>query len=202
MTLAAAMVDVVYPLAGVELPRDHRQALAEALERVVPGLSEWPRMGVHCINLVAGIGRAVLLSQRTRLTLRVQRDQVAALSPLDGATLDVAGYGVQLGRGTPRELLPHGTLYAHLVTTCEDDELLFQSSIERELQALEVSGRAICGRRGVVTLDAAGLTGFSLMVDGLSPADSMRVLEAGLGRHRRLGCGVFVPHRSAAALRA
>ena len=88
------------------------------------------------------------------------------------------------------------------MTTCEDDEVLFQSAVERELQALHVNGRAICGRRHVVTFNAADLTGFSLMLDGLSPSDSMHVLEAGLGRHRRLGCGVFVPHRSAAALRA
>ena len=202
MTLAATMVDVVYPLAGHDLPRDHRQALAEALEQVVPGLSEWPRIGVHRINVVAGVGGTALLSQRARLTLRVQREQVSALAPLDGATLDVVGHRLQLGHGAPRELLPHGTLYAHLVTTCDDDELLFQSTVERELQALHVSGRAICGRRHVMTLHAAGLTGFSLMLDGLSPDDSMRVLEAGLGRHRHLGCGVFVPHRSAAALRA
>ena len=32
-------------------------------------------------------------------------------------------------------------------------------------------------------------------------AETAVVAEA-LGRHRRLGCGVFVPHRSAAALRA
>ncbi len=202
MTLAAAMVDVVYPLAGHDLPRDHRQALAEALERVLPGLLEWPRLGVHGINVVAGVGGLALLSQRARLTLRVQREQLAALAPLDGSTLDVAGHSLKLGRGVPRELLPHGTLYANLVTTCEDDELLFQSAVERELQALHVSGRAICGRRHVMTLNAAGLTGFSLMLDGLSPADSMQLLEAGLGRHRRLGCGVFVPHRSAVALRA
>ena len=36
---AASMVDVVYPLQGRVLPRDHRRALAEALERLVPWLS-------------------------------------------------------------------------------------------------------------------------------------------------------------------
>jgi hypothetical protein len=38
------------------------------------------------------------------------------------------------------------------------------------------------------------------MLDGLSRSAALRVLEAGLGRHRRLGCGLFVPHRSAAAV--
>jgi hypothetical protein len=54
----------------------------------------------------------------------------------------------------------------------------------------------------VIDDDGVPVTGYSLMLDGLSPADSLRVLEAGLGRHRRLGCGLFVPHKSAAAVRA
>jgi len=198
--IAATMVDVVFPLSGVCLPRDHRQALADALERALPGLTAWPGLGVHRVNLVAG---GTLLSQRARLALRVRRDQQAALAPLSGARLEVGHCAVRLGRAQVRELLPHGTLYSHLVAARGDDELEFQASVERELEALGVRGRPICGRRDVVAIDGEGeVTGFSLMLDGLSPSDSMQVLEAGLGRHRRLGCGVFVPHRSAAALRA
>jgi CRISPR-associated protein Cas6 len=197
---AATMVDVVYPLAGERLPRDHRQALADALERVLPGLARWPDLGVHRVNVVAGTGSHVLLSQRARLALRVRRDQVSALAPLDGAVLDVAGHALQLGHAAQRELVPHNTLHSHLVTTGDDDEPAFQAAIERELQALRVQARPICGRRQVTLLDDE-VTGFSLMLDGLSTADSLHVLEVGLGSHRRLGCGVFVPHRSAAALR-
>jgi len=202
MSVLPAMVDVVLPLEGSALPRDHPRALAAALERAVPGLASWPGLGVHRINVVVGVGRVALLSKRARLTLRVHREQVIALAPLSGATLDVAGHELRLGRAVSRELLPHGTLYAHLVTTSDEDEGAFLASIERELQALGVRGRPICGRRHEMMADATGVSGYSLMVDGLSPADSMQLLEAGLGRHRRLGCGVFVPHRSAAALRA
>jgi CRISPR-associated protein Cas6 len=200
--IAASMVDVVYPLVGDGLPRDHRQALADALERLLPWLAGHPEAGVHRINVVAGIGSPALLSQRSRLALRVRREHVGALAALEGALLEVGGHALRLGRPALRELVPHGTLYAHLVTTSDEDELAFQAAIDRELDALDVRGRQICGRRQLVCHDGAELTGFSLMLDGLSPADSMQVLEAGLGRHRRLGCGVFVPHKSAAALRA
>jgi CRISPR-associated protein Cas6 len=198
----ASMIDVVYPLLGERLPRDHRQALADELERVLPELANLPGLGVHRINVVAGNDGSVLLSQRARLALRVRRDQACALAPLEGATLDVGGHALRLGHAVPRELLPHGTLYSHLVTTSDDDEIDFVAAVDRELAAMGVRARAICGRRQVVTHDGLALTGFSLMLDGLSPTDSMQVLEAGLGHHRRLGCGVFVPHRSAAALRA
>ena len=200
-TIAAAMVDVIFPLSGVCLPRDYRQALADALERALPGLTAWPGLGVHRVHAVAGGG--TLLSQRARLALRVRREQQAALAPLGGARLDVGGCVVQLGHAQVRELVAHGTLYSHLVAAGSDDELEFHAAIERELEALRVRGRPICGRRQIVSIAGEGaVTGFSLMLDGLSPADSMHLLEAGLGRHRPLGCGIFVPHRSAAALRA
>lgn len=199
---AASMVDVIYPLQGKALPRDHRRALAEALQHLVPWLADATQAAMHRVNVVAGDGPTALLSQRARLMLRVRRARVADLAPLQGAELDIGGFTLRLGRAaTVRELLPHGTLYAHVVATADDDELAFLDTIEAELAALHVPCRHICGRRQQIDNDGEMLTGFSLMLDGLSPTDSLRLLESGLGRHRRLGCGMFVPHRSAAALR-
>ena len=200
---AASMVDVSYALRGQALPRDNRHALARALERLVPWLADPSQAGVHHINIVAGDGPTALLSRRARLVLRVRRERLPELAPLQGATLDLSGFTVHLGSDPAvRELLPHGTLYAHAVATADDDELAFLGSIESELEAMQVPCRRICGRRQLIDNDGERLTGFSLMLDGLSPADSLRVLESGLGRHRRLGCGLFVPHKSAAAVHA
>lgn len=200
---AASWVDVVYALQGTALPRDHRRVLAQALERLVPWLADPGQAGVHRVNAVAGIEPTALLSRRARLALRVRRQRVPDLAPLAGALLDVGGFALRLGSvAVLRELLPHTTLYAHLVATSDDDELAFLRSIEHELGAMNLPCRPICGRRQVIDNDGERLTGFSLMLDGLSAVDSMRLLESGLGRHRGLGCGLFVPHRSAAALRA
>jgi CRISPR-associated protein Cas6 len=201
--VVASMVDVQYALRGTALPRDYRLALAAALERHVPWLSDPTQAGMHRINIVAGSGPTALLSQRTRLALRVRRDRLPDLAPLSGAALDVGGFALCLGETpTVRELLPYGTLYAHLVASREDDELTFLAAVEHELEALGVPCRTICGRRQVIDFDGTPLTGFSLMLDGLTPAGSLRVLESGLGGHRRLGCGIFVPHKSGAAVRA
>jgi hypothetical protein len=40
------------------------------------------------------------------------------------------------------------------------------------------------------------------MLDGLSPEHALTMLEAGVGGHRRLGCGLFDGHKSAAAVGA
>ncbi|MCE3273209.1 MAG: Cas6 Crispr, partial [Ramlibacter sp.] len=37
---------------------------------------------------------------------------------------------------------------------------------------------------------------------GLTRAESLRVLRRGIGPQRLLGCGLFVPHKSAAAVGA
>lgn len=199
----ATMVDVLYALHGQALPRDHRPALAAALERLVPWLADAAQAGTHHVNAVAGIGPTALLSQRARLALRVRRERVAELAPLAGATLEVGGFTLRLGTDPlVRELLPYSTLYAHLVASRGDDELVFLADVEQELAALGVPCRTICGRRQVIDREGTPLTGFSLMLDGLTPAGSLRVLESGLGSHRRLGCGIFVPHKSGAAVRA
>jgi CRISPR-associated protein Cas6 len=199
----AAVVDLVFSLAGESLPRDHAQPLAAALLRRLPWLADAPDAGVHRINVVAGVGQQALLSNRARLAIRVGRERVPEVAALAGSVLDVGGCAVRLGEAVQRELLAHGTLYAQVVTNANADELQFIQSVERELDALGVRGRAICGRRRVLR-DETGTerVGYSLLVDRLSADDSLRVQQHGLGTHRHLGCGVFVPHRSAAAVAA
>jgi hypothetical protein len=46
------------------------------------------------------------------------------------------------------------------------------------------------------------LRGYGMMVDQLSEADSVTLQRHGLGTGRRVGLGLFVPHKSAAAVGA
>jgi len=187
--------------AAEALPRDHRRLLAAALQRALPWLGSTPGSGVHRLNLSAGGGATALLSRRTRLTLRVPRERAAEVEALAGATLALGAQRLRLGTPQRRELLPFGTLYAHFVAADDrdaGDEAAFLRRIEHELEALGVPCRAICGRRQVI--EAGELTGYSLMLDTLTPQAALRVLHNGLGAHRSLGCGMFVPHKSAAAV--
>jgi CRISPR-associated protein Cas6 len=188
------VIDVQFPLCGRTLPRDHARALSHALRRAAPWLGgDGAAYGVRPVRLVAGTGAEALLSQRARLTLRVARAHGAALAALEGADLEVGGHAVRLGRPVVHELLAHSTLYAAFVVSEHADEAL---------DALGVQGRCICGRAQRLQGDDGPLAGYSLMVDRLSTADSLTVQERGLGPHRAFGCGLFVPHRSAAALNA
>jgi CRISPR-associated protein Cas6 len=202
-TPQAAMVDIGFTVDGVALPREHRLALADALESALPWLSAVPGAAVHQLKLPAGAEAQTPLSRRTRLRLRIPREHAAQAEQLQGRELHLGTHCLRVGAPEQRELLPHGTLYSHFVSIddpADRDEAVFSSGVLAGLAALGVTCRAICGR---AQLDAtAGVRGFSLMLDGLSREGSLRILEAGLGRHRRLGCGVFVPHRSASAVGA
>jgi CRISPR-associated protein Cas6 len=200
---AAALVDLAFPLRGGVLPRDHRARLAAALAQRLPWLGESAGAGVHRLNVAVGGGAQPLLSGRTRLVLRVPRARAGeAVAALAGARLEIGGEALELGSPVQRELLPHRTLYAHFVAAPEDDELGFLAWVDDELRALGVACRPVCGRRQELSADGGPLPGFSLMLDGLAPDDALRVLESGLGAHRGLGCGLFVPHKSAAAVGA
>jgi CRISPR-associated protein Cas6 len=201
--LSSALVDLAFPLNASSLPRDHRALLSAALTARLPWWGQVPGSGLHRINLVVGEAPLALLSGRTRLILRVPRERVRdTVSALAGVTLAVGTEPLQLGQPVVRELLPYRTLYAHFVAAEDADESAFMVSIDAELQALGVSCRPVCGRRQRVRRGPEHLTGFSLMLDGLSPQDALRVLQTGLGPHRALGCGLFVPHKSAAAVGA
>lgn len=198
----ASVVDLVFPLTGRAVPRDYTQALHAALQQELPWLAQEARAGVHPLKLVHGstVGPVGLLSPRTRLLLRLPRERVAAAGALAGRTLAVGEHAMQLGEPHERELLPHATLYAYAVAAAGEDEGAFMRSVAAELQALGVRTQTVCGKRGERPFDGRTLTTFSLMLHALSAADSLRVQEQGLGPYRLLGCGVFVPHKSAAAV--
>ncbi len=193
------MVDLAFAVSGPALPRDHRRVLAHAVDRALPWLASQPGAGVHPLNVSAGGGPQALLSKRTRLTLRVPRARVAEARALEGTRLDLGGLALRVGAVHERALLPWGTLYAHVVAAGDGiDEIGFLQMAGDELSALGITGRLICGRQQ--TLEGGALRGFSLMLDGLGLAGALRLFEAGIGPHRRLGCGLFIPHKSAAAV--
>jgi CRISPR-associated protein Cas6 len=206
-TVTASMVDMVFPLRGTALPRDHRWALVGALSAALPWMKDEPGVCVHDVNLVhgsgaTGTGRAdsALLSARSRLVVRAPRARLPDLAGLAGCSLQVDEFPLQLGQAWARELLPHATLYAHFVASTQGDEAGFLQAMQDELAAMDARCHMVCGKAQRVRAATGEIHGYSLMLHGLSRSASLRVLQRGLGSHRLMGCGVFVPHKSAAAV--
>ncbi|MDO8768008.1 MAG: type I-MYXAN CRISPR-associated protein Cas6/Cmx6 [Burkholderiaceae bacterium] len=195
-----AAVDAVFPIDGQTLPRDHAQALQQALCAQLPWLGTDPLAAIHPIKVVHGNDEQALLSRRTRLLLRVKALHLDDLMALAGLDLGVDGHLLRLGVPHLRELQPHATLYAYRVAADSADEVTFMAAVERELAQLAIGGERVCGKRLGMVVSGRVLDTFSLMLHALPPEQSLRLQQHGLGLHRLLGCGIFVPHKSAAAV--
>lgn len=193
-------IDAVFPLEGLALPRDHAQSLQQALSERLSWLGEDNRTGIHPVKVVHGSEESALLPRRARLLVRVDKQRYDDLATLGGADLNIDGHLVHLGTPHPRELEPHSTMYAYRVAAESSDELPFMAAMIAELAELAIGGERVCGKRHTMVVSGAVLHTFSLMLHQLSPEQSLRLQQHGLGPHRLLGCGIFVPHKSAAAV--
>lgn len=195
-----SVLDVVFPIDGKFLPRDHAQQLHDALCKQWPQLREAAQVGIHAIKLVNGTGEQAMLSRRARLLLRVSRDLATSLLATQEGSLQIDGQTLHLGQPHARDLQPHATLYAYHVAADSADEPAFMADVARELTALGVGGERVCGKRQQMKLGSGVVNTFSLMLHALAPDQSLRLQYHGIGPHRLFGCGLFIPHKSAAAV--
>jgi CRISPR-associated protein Cas6 len=192
-------LDFAFAVAGDSLDREYPHRLYEALRAVAPWLDDEPLAGVHPLRGLTPSADALLFGGRTRMVLRVPETRLEACRQLQGASLG-ASLPLRLGSGSSRELLPYPVLHARLVVTGAEDEAAFVADVERAAAQLELDCELIVGRRGELGIGAQRLSGFSLMLHGLTAAASLRAQAHGIGQHRKMGCGVFVPHKSVAAV--
>lgn len=195
------MVDVAFSLRGGTIPADHGWQLFQLLAERLDWLATEPDAGVHPIRGSRAVAGEIYLGARARLMLRLPRERAEQAFALSGARFDL-GHQVEVGGAHLRPLFAHGTLYSQFVTTGTPDEAEFQRDVSAALEQAEVGCKTICGRMRRAQTQGAEIVGFSLMLHELSPEHSLRMQASGLGAERKLGCGLFIPHKSAAAVGA
>lgn len=200
------VVDVAFAIRCRALPVDHAWALSEAVMAVLPWLAEDPRAGVHTIH-VADSGNGwmrpqapddlLYLSRRTRLVLRVPRERIDDTRVLSNQTLDVAGHGLQVGRGAVKLLSEVTTIFARYIVAEDDNsESAFLDAMHAELLRMGIQpNKMLCGIERVVRTPDRHIRTRSLMLADLSAEESVRVQQQGLGPLRQRGCGLFIPHK-------
>jgi len=192
---------MAFTVSGRRLPRDHSAALWQALRAALPWLDDEAHLAVFPVRAATISGGNLVINRRSRLVLRLPETRIRDALTLCGRTLDIAAEALVIGKAMTRALIPHGTIYAHRVAARDASETAFARQVADELQALGIRGDFITGKRSSVHGEGtAEVTGFSVMLTGLRPEESVRLQIAGLGSHRKLGFGVFVPHRSTAAV--
>lgn len=196
------VVDVAFSLRGGSIPADHGWRLLQLLDERLDWLPDEPDAGVHPIRGARAFAGRIPLGARARLTLRLPRARAEQAYALSGMRMEL-GDGFDVGDAHLRMLFAYGTLYSQFVNTGTSDEVAFYRDVEARLDRAGIECKIVCGKaRRARGARGAEISGFSLMLHGLSAEDSLKLQASGLGEARKLGCGIFIPHKSAEAVGA
>ncbi len=193
------VVDLVFPLAGDELRADYAMPLWQALRTLLPWLEQEHAAGILPINGGNFSGSRMILNQRAQLTLRLPQTRLADAAALEGINLDLDGR-LLLGKPTQRSLRPLPAQHSPMVVLDCENETEFLAECEGQLRGLAIHANVVCGKAQVRQGETVELHGYSLMLHGLSVEHALRLQQLGMGEGRKIGCGIFVPHRTAHAV--
>ena len=207
-----AIVDAVFAISCRSLPVDHAYALSQAIQAALPWFAEEPGAGLHTVYGAAsasgwmrpeGAGALLQLAHRAKLALRLPRHRLGDAAALLGRTLQVAGWPLRVDRLSLRPLSRIKTLFSRcVVLAAAGDEAAFLDAAAGELGALGINpGTTLCGLVTPVATPARTYQTRSLMLAGLTLEQSLALQQHGLGAERKLGCGVFIPHKDIGDLR-
>ena len=199
------VVDLLFKINCPQLPLDNAYALSQAVVAVLPWLADEDVAGIHLIRgaeTANGWQRpedSVLhLSKRTRFILRLPQTRLAAAHALVNQTLNIDGYTMHIGAAHVRPLSALTTVFARQVVTRQDDsesEFTDRSVARLETQGIVVN-KLLCGRLHTLHTPAETLYVRSMLLADLQVEHSVLLQQRGLGSHLKLGCGIFVPHKS------
>jgi len=206
IVVSQTIVDLIFDMNCRCLPVDHAYPLSQAIEQVLPWFASEPQAGLHLIY-GAGSGNGwnspteqndlLYLSRRTKLTLRLPQTCITATQILTGKTLDITGYSLKIGSAKEKPLTKMPVLFArHVIANPTEDENAFLDKVAAQLQEMGIDCRkALCGKSHRLKKPETDVFTRSLMIADLKPQDSITLQQQGLGGGRKMGCGLFVPHK-------
>ena len=199
------VVELVFRLGCSSLPLDHAYALRVVLERALPWFATEPRAtayiayGAESSNgwvRPEGDGAVIQLSRRARLNLRLPRQHVERAMRLVGSTLDIDGHSCVIRESKVRPLSAHATLFSRHLAPAAGEEAFLNNAAGMLAELGVRPPKMMSGLSRVIRTPRHAIETRSLMIDGLKPWESVLVQQRGLGEHRKLGCGIFLPHKS------
>lgn len=208
------VVDLSFAISCKCLPLDHAYALSTALQAALPWIADEEMAGIHLIHGAESgngwyrpqdSGDAVIhLSRRTRMTLRVPKERIEAARALEGTLLDIAGNRLEVGGAAVKQLSALSTLFArHVVMPdAELSEAEFLQSVVDEMRTLGIRvNKILCGRAHDLAMPEGVVHTQSVMVADLEPEQAVALQQKGIGPGRKMGCGLFLPHKGIKAVK-
>lgn len=205
-TTSQTVVDMAFNINCRVLPVDHAYALSQAIQQALPWFNIESQAGLHLIHGAESgngwyraeeVGDNLYLSRRTKLILRLPRSRITDAQSLKGIILDIAGYPLQIGQATEKPLTKNAVLFArHIVADLAQDEETFLDRVVKQLLLQGIHCRkALCGKTHSFKIPNSTLFTRSIMLADLTAEESIILQEQGLGEGKKMGCGLFIPHK-------
>jgi CRISPR-associated protein Cas6 len=191
-------VDLAFRLTGTKVPVDHGYALYSAISRLLPEIHGAKNIGVHPIRGTYSGNGELMLRDSSRLVIRLESERIGEILKLAGKRLDVDSHILRVGIPEVRLLRPRASLYSRLVTIKGFMEHpAFLDAAKRQLEKIGVKAEIQVGERRTLRVKDKQVVGFEVAATGLDAQDSVCLQEIGIGGRRHMGCGIFVPIRTA-----
>jgi len=139
------------------------------------------------------------------MTLRVPKHRIDDARELSGATLDIDGYPLEVGDAKVKLFSTLPTQFSRYVVVPEaidhDDEQAFMSYAAEQLRELGIRVRKLlCGRAHAIGHPDGDLYTRSLMLADMETEEAVLLQQQGIGQHKKIGCGLFIPHKGIKAV--
>ena len=198
------VVDLVFSIKGKTMPLEHIHALQLALKNALPWIADEELVAILPIHIPeSGNGwerpleGVTYLSRRQKMQLRVPKHRIEDAMQLCGKRIDLDGHAIDVGDACTKKLSDLPTMFSRNVVSevgmSEDDFLQWAFD---ELRQLDIKVRKMmAGKERHVILPEQALLTRSLMLADLHAEEAVRLQERGIGPHRKLGCGIFIPQK-------
>jgi CRISPR-associated protein Cas6 len=209
------VVDLVYRINCRSLPLDHAHSFSTAIRDHLSWIDEEERAGIHLIHgAESGNGwmrpddasnELLHLSHRSRMTLRVPKHRIEDAHSLSGRKLDIDGHSLEVGKANVKLFSTLPTQFARYVVVPEglgqEDEEAFMAYAVEQLRELGIKVRKLlCGRGHAIRHPDGDVRTRSLMLADLDVEEAVTLQQQGIGGHRTMGCGLFIPHKGIRAV--
>ncbi|KOR30801.1 hypothetical protein TI04_04045 [Achromatium sp. WMS2] len=213
ITAPPTVFDVLFDISCKKIPVDHAYTLAQAIQAQLPWIANAPEIGIHNIHLAGSQNgwerplhdqqNYLILSQRTKLTIRAPHHLVGAIQSLTGTQLLIGTELLKIGPNKIKPLSTHTTIFArHIDTTEFTQETQFLAWTVNEFAKRKINIRKlICGKQLTISTPNGPIPTRSLLLAELQTQDAITIQQTGLGPHRNLGCGIFIPHKGIRAVK-
>ena len=200
------IVDVNFKIKCTHLPLDHAHDLSSAIIAELPWVAEDQQVGIHLIHGAesgngwirpTGPDELIYPSRRTLFSIRTPKQRILDVEQLAGKTITIGDIPVELSKPSIRGLSKITTIFARYVLAqqIEDEDAFLQEMADLLMQKQITPKKMMSGRATLMRFPDGDRSARSLMIDGIEVVESVCLQQEGLGSGRKIGCGIFLPHK-------